>query len=78
MTSQPLQSSVVAEEHRRGLFDFELRDGVPAYEAMVDAGETFPFPAGGRRRGGRGLPPESMTVAPTAHSPKMANEKTRS
>ncbi|HET8954080.1 MAG TPA: hypothetical protein VFN18_00305 [Solirubrobacterales bacterium] len=44
MTSQPLQSSVVAEEHRRGLFGFELRDGVPAYEAMVDAGENVSFP----------------------------------
>ena len=44
MTNQPLQSSVVAEEYRRGLFGFELRDGVPAYEAMVDEGENVSFP----------------------------------
>jgi hypothetical protein len=44
ITSRPLQSSVVAEEHRRGLFGFEFRDGVPAYEAMVDAGENVSFP----------------------------------
>ena len=44
MTNQPLQSSVVAKEHRRGLFGFELRDGVPVYEAMVDAGENVSFP----------------------------------
>ena len=44
MTNQPLQSSAVEEDHRRGLFGFELRGGVSQYEAIADAGEDVSFP----------------------------------
>lgn len=34
--NQPLPSGAVAEEHRRLLFGFELRDGVPKYESLLE------------------------------------------
>lgn len=35
---------MVADEHRRALFGFELREGIPKYEAMVEVGEDVSFP----------------------------------
>ena len=39
LRNQPLPPGAVAEEHRRGLFGFELRDGIPKYEQLMEAGD---------------------------------------
>jgi hypothetical protein len=45
--NQPLPSGAVSEAHRRQLFGFELREGVPTYESLLESGNDLAIPWSG-------------------------------